>query len=81
MNKRALIIFYVSALTMLQLQGCSTTYCGTSDTYDLCEQILQQPDLLPIINKDREIKYELFGTGAYMSDMVSFRWVLKIHFS
>ncbi len=78
MNIRALLMCCVAALAMFQLQGCSTTYCGTSDTYDLCEQILCEPDLLPIISKDREIRCELFGTGAYMLDAVRF---IKQHFS
>ncbi len=78
MNKRALIIYCVLTFIIIQLQGCSTMCCGTADTYDLCEQILREPDLLPIISKDREIRCELFGTGAYMSDAVRF---IKQHFS
>ncbi len=80
MLKRILLILYFLAISTLALQGCTTTNCGTTDTYDLCEQILRQPDLLSFINEDNQLYINLYpkGDGASIQDLIRY---VKLHFS
>ncbi|MFN8360639.1 MAG: hypothetical protein U0264_12060 [Candidatus Kapaibacterium sp.] len=72
MEIRTLLVLCMAALTMIQLQGCSTFCCGTAETRTLCDQIIHRPELLSEMTQNREIRCYLFGSPAHVSYMVGF---------
>ncbi|MFN8360640.1 MAG: hypothetical protein U0264_12065 [Candidatus Kapaibacterium sp.] len=77
-KEKSFIVICILSLCMFQVNSYSKDICGAKYTGDLCEQILLNPDILQIINKDKAIRSELFGHRVFISDIVYF---IKLHFS